>query len=121
MVMLPQERVSTIIEAIRAQLDEVEAKLAQHIEAHHADLAARLSSVRDIDPATTACLIAEVPELGRLSRREISTLIGVATLNRDSGQKRGMRAIFGGRAQVRRALYMAALAAIRFNAVINRF
>jgi transposase len=116
-----RKSIEAIIEAIRAQLDEVEAKLAQHIETHHADIAARLSSVRGIGPATTACLIAGVPELGRLSRREISALIGVAPLNRDSGQKRGKRAIFGGRAQVRRALYMAALAAIRFNAVIKRF
>jgi transposase len=116
-----RKSIEAIIEAIRAQLNEVESQLTQHIETHHADLAARLSSVRGIGPATTACLIAEVPELGRLSRREISALIGVAPLNRDSGQKRGMRAIFGGRAQVRRALYMAALAAIRFNAVIKRF
>jgi transposase len=102
-----------MIEAIRAQLDAVEADLARHIETHHADLAQRLASVRGIGPATTASLIAEVPELGRLSRREISALIGVAPFNRDSGQMRGKRTIFGGRAQVRRGLYMAALAAIR--------
>jgi transposase len=103
---------------IRAQLDEVEAKLTRHIDTHHADLAQLLGSVHGIGPAS---LIAEVPELGRLSRREISALIGVAPLNRDSGRMRGKRAIFGGRAQVRRGLYMAALAAIRFNAVIKTF
>lgn len=59
--------------------------------------------------------------LGRLSRRTISALIGVAPMNRDSGQMRGRRAIFGGRADVRRSLYMATLVAIRFNAVIKRF
>ncbi|MCK9296367.1 MAG: transposase, partial [Desulfobulbaceae bacterium] len=64
---------------------------------------------------------AEVPELGILSRREISALIGVAPFNRDSGQMRGKRIIFGGRANVRRVLYMATLAAIRFNQVIQRF
>jgi transposase len=77
--------------------------------------------VRGIGPATIATLIAEVPELGKLSRRQISALIGVAPFNRDSGQMRGKRTIFGGRAQVRRSLYMAALAAIRFNSVIRTF
>jgi transposase len=116
-----RKSIEAMVEAIRAQIDEVEAELARHIETHHADLARRLSSVRGIGPATTASLIAEVPELGHLSRREISALIGVAPFNRDSGQMRGKRAIFGGRGQVRRGLYMAALAAIRFNAVIKRF
>jgi transposase len=116
-----RKSIAAMIEAIRAQLDAVEADLARHIETHHADLAQRLASVRGIGPATTASLIAEVPELGRLSRREISALIGVAPFNRDSGQMRGKRTIFGGRAQVRRGLYMAALAAIRFNAVIKNF
>lgn len=116
-----RKSIEAMIEAIRAQLDEVEADLARHIDTHHADLAQRLASVRGIGPATTASLIAEVPELGRLSRREISALIGVAPFNRDSGQMRGKRAIFGGRAHVRRGLYMAALAAIRFNAAIKHF
>jgi transposase len=116
-----RKSIEAMIKAIRAQLDEVEADLAKHIETHHADLAQRLASVRGIGPATTASLIAEVPELGRLSRREISALIGVAPFNRDSGQMRGKRAVFGGRGQVRRGLYMAALVAIRFNVVIKQF
>lgn len=113
--------IEALLKAIRAQLDEVDGELARHIEAHHAALAQRLASVRGIGPVTTSCLIAEVPELGQLSRREISALIGVAPFNRDSGQMRGKRSIAGGRAQVRRGLYMATLAAIRFNQVINRF
>jgi transposase len=113
--------IEALIKAIRAQLDAVEAELARHIDTHHADLARQLASVRGIGPATVATLIADVPELGRLSRREISALIGVAPFNRDSGQMRGKRTIFGGRAQVRRSLYMATLAAIRFNPVIKRF
>lgn len=113
--------IEAMIMAIRTQLDEVETELAKHIETRHADLALRLSSVRGIGPTTVATLIAEVPELGQLSRREISALIGLAPFNRDSGQMRGKRAIFGGRGQVRRGLYMAALAAIRFNAVIKQF
>jgi transposase len=62
-----------------------------------------------------------VPELGKLTRREVSALIGVAPFNRDSGAFRGKRIIFGGRAAVRRMLYMATLAAVRFNPVIGAF
>lgn len=116
-----RKSIETMIIAIRAQLDDVEAELARHIETHHADLAKRLASVRGIGPATVATLIADVPELGHLSRREISALIGVAPFNHDSGQMRGKRAIFAGRAQVRRILYMATLTATRFNVVIKRF
>jgi transposase len=116
-----RKSIEAMIVAIRAQLDEVEAKLTRHIDTHHADLAQLLGSVRGIGPATTAGLIAEVPEPGRLSRREVSALVGVAPFNRDSGRMRGKRAIFGGRAQARCDLYMAALAAIRFNAVIKAF
>ncbi len=116
-----RKSIEALIQAIRAQLDEVEAELARQIETHHAKLARQLASVRGVGPATVATLIADVPELGKLSRREISALIGVAPFNRDSGQMRGKRTIFGGRAQVRRSLYMATLVAIRFNPVIRNF
>lgn len=116
-----RKSIAAMIQAIRAQLDEVEAELAKHIDTHHADLAKQLTSVRGIGPASSTSLIADVPELGQLSRREISALVGVAPFNRDSGQMRGKRAIFGGRGQVRASLYMATLVAIRFNVVIKRF
>lgn len=116
-----RKSIEAMIQAIRAQLDDVEVELARHITTHHADLAQQLASVRGVGPTTVATLIADVPELGSLSRREISALIGVAPFNRDSGQRRGQRALFGGRGQVRRGLYMAALAAIRFNPVIRAF
>ncbi len=63
--------------------------------------------------ATT--LLADLPELGRLSRREIAALVGVAPINRDSGSFRGQRSVWGGRSTVRTALYMSALAAARSN------
>jgi transposase len=65
--------------------------------------------------------MALLPELGRLERREIAALAGVAPFNRDSGQHRGERMIWGGRAQVRQALYTAAVSAMRFNPVIKAF
>jgi transposase len=66
---------------------------------------------KGIGAATVAPLLAEVPELGHLSRREISALIGLTPFNRDSGNLRGQRTIFGGRANVRSALYMATVVA----------
>ena len=116
-----RKSIERLIQAIRKQLDQIEAQLAQHIERHHADLAVLLQSVKGIGPASTAMLIAELPELGRLDRHRIAALVGVAPFNCDSGKKRGKRIIFGGRAQVRRVLYMAALSATRFNPVIAAF
>jgi transposase len=113
--------IEALIKAINAQLKTVEGELSAHIDRHHAELARQLANVRGIGPTTAATLIADVPELGALSRREITALVGLAPFNRDSGQMRGRRSIFGGRAEVRRTLYMAALAAIRFNPVIKRF
>jgi transposase len=80
-----------------------------------------LQSVPGIGPTTAAVLIADLPELGRLTRQQLASLVGVAPLNRDSGQHRGLRTIWGGRADVRRALYMATLVAARFNPVIRAF
>lgn len=80
-----------------------------------------LRSVPSIGPAVSRSLIAELPELGQLDRRKISALVGVAPFNCDSGRFRGKRMIWGGRASVRQALYMAALVATRYNAPLRTF
>lgn len=80
-----------------------------------------LQSVKSVGSRTSLCLLANLPELGSLSRREIAALVGVAPFNRDSGKYRGKRTIFGGRATVRCALYMATLVASRYNPVIAAF
>lgn len=80
-----------------------------------------LQSVPGIGPVVSLSMIADLPELGTLNRQQISKLVGVAPLNRDSGQYRGTRHIYGGRGRLRRALYMAALTALRFNPVIKEF
>ena len=80
-----------------------------------------LQSVPGIGRVVSITLLAALPELGVLSRREIASLVGVAPLNRDSGTMRGKRMVWGGRAPVRAALYMAALVALRFNPVIRTF
>ena len=78
-----------------------------------------LSSVPGVGPVLCATLIAGLPELGRLNRHEIAALAGVAPLNRDSGQLRGRRMVWGGRAQVRATLYMATLSGVRFNPALR--
>lgn len=81
-----------------------------------------LRSVPGVGPVFLCrTLLAELPELGSLSPRELSALVGVAPLNRDSGTLRGRRTVWGGRARVREALYMGALIASRFNPAIKEF
>jgi transposase len=80
-----------------------------------------LKSVPAVGPVTAHTLIAQVPELGQLGRRQIAALIGVAPLNRDSGTLRGRRMIGGGRASVRQVLYMAALVGVRYNPRLAAF
>ena len=78
-------------------------------------------SMKGVGPITSGTLMASLPELGSLDRRSIAALVGVAPFNRDSGSFRGRRTIWGGWAQVRHVLYMAATAAIRSNPVIRTF
>ena len=80
-----------------------------------------LDSVPGVGTVTISTLLADLPELGKLNRQEIAALVGLAPFNRDSGPKRGKRRIFGGRASVRRVLYMAALSATKHNPVIRAF
>jgi transposase len=80
-----------------------------------------LRSVPGVGPVLSSVLLADLPELGKLSRKEVAALVGVAPLNRDSGKFRGRRQVWGGRSQVRATLYMAALVASRYNPAIKRF
>lgn len=80
-----------------------------------------LSSFKGIGKVSCFTLLASLPELGKLNRKQIAALVGVAPFNRDSGTMRGKRMIWGGRAAVRNVLYMAALVATRHNAVIQSF
>lgn len=80
-----------------------------------------LKEIPGVGAVTRATLLALLPELGMLNRKEIAALAGVAPFNRDSGRHRGERVIWGGRAQVRRVLYMAAVCAMRCNPVIRAF
>jgi transposase len=110
-----------IMDAIAAQLHDVDGELKIHVRAHHADLAKLLTSVNGVGPTTASTLLAQLPELGKLNRKQITALVGLAPMNRDSGTLRGHRHIFGGRAHVRRVLYLAALVGTRFNPVLKAF
>jgi transposase len=80
-----------------------------------------LQSFSGVGPVVSASLLCDLPELGTLNRKKIATLVGVAPLNCDSGRFRGRRRIKGGRANVRRKLYMAAVASIRHNPMMKDF
>jgi len=80
-----------------------------------------LQSAPGVGPVVSTTLLADLPELGALNRKEIAALVGVAPLNRDSGTLRGRRTVWGGRSKVRSALYMATLVATQRNPVIRTF
>jgi transposase len=108
---------------LERRVDDVDDDIGSSIAAHptwrvNEEL---LRSVPGIGPTTARTLLAELPELGHLDRRRIAALVGVAPVNCDSGQYRGQRHIWGGRASVRATLYMAALVATRRNAPLAAF
>jgi len=112
-----QRSIDSVTEILDRQLAEIDEQLARAIQAsetwHVKDQI--LQSVKGVGPATSRVLLAELPELGRLNRRQIASLVGVAPFNCDSGRLHKPRSIRGGRASVRSTLYMAAFNAIRCN------
>jgi transposase len=118
-----RESIGAIMEAIREQIDDAEGDLAKQIEDSPVwkDAAERMDTVPGVGFKTACVLLANLPELGTLSRQRIAALAGLAPVNRDSGTMRGKRSIAGGRADVRTALYMAALTAVRHNPALKQF
>ena len=117
------KRIDAHIRWLQAELQRADKDLDQSIRQspiwqENQDL---LRSVPSIGPVTSRTLLAELPELGQLNRKQIAALVGIAPLNWDSGTLRGRRAIWGGRASVRAVLYMAALVASRHNTVMRVF
>jgi transposase len=112
-----------VLDLLRKELKTLDAEIARLIESHDdwRKTAELLQTVPGVGPGTSASLVAELPELGKLNRQQIAALAGVAPFNRDSGQFRGQRSIWGGRESIRTALYMAAFNAKRFNPVIKAF
>jgi transposase len=113
--------IEALIAVIQAQLDDLEAQMRTHVREHFAELDTLLRSARGIGPIASATLIATLPELGHLNRRQISALVGVAPMANDSGNTRGRRRVAGGRFELRRVLYMATLTATSHNPTIRTF
>ena len=106
---------------LRKRLKGVDKELSQAVRAsplwrEQEDL---LRSVPGIGPVVSVTLLADLPELGTLDRKQVAALVGLAPINRDSGMLRGKRTIWGGRATVRAALYMAALVGSRYNPILQ--
>ncbi|RMG50666.1 MAG: IS110 family transposase [Gammaproteobacteria bacterium] len=101
---------------IEAQLDKLIASLPEWQAKR--DL---LMSVKGVGPVLTYTLLSDLPELGELNRRQIAALVGVAPMNRDSGDYRGRRHIRGGRARVRTVLFMAIMSAVQSNAKLKQY
>ncbi len=118
-----QRRIATHIRWLTQALADLEADLDDLIRSSPLwrETDNLLQSVPGIGDVTAYTLIADLPELGRLDRRKIAALVGLAPINRDSGTLRGRRMIGGGRPMVRCVLYMATLTAVRFNPVIAHF
>ncbi len=111
------------IEWLKKRLQEIESQIKSAIAKsknwrQKMDL---LTSVPGVGEVVAVTLITSLPELGTISHKSISYLVGVAPLNKDSGKSRGKRKIWGGRAKIRCVLYMATLVAVRFNPVIKAF
>jgi transposase len=118
-----QASIDQHIEWLKQQLKEIESQIKFKI-ALNEDWKRKmnlLTSVPGIGEVVAVTLISSLPELGQISHKSISYLVGVAPLNRDSGKFRGKRRVWGGRVKIRCMLYMAALVAIRFNPVIKAF
>ena len=123
-----REGIEEVIALLNRQVKEIDDELGRRLREsplwrEREDL---LRSVPGIGPATVFSLLAELPELGSLDRREAAAVVGVAPLNRDSGKHRGSRRCWGGRGHVRAALYMAALymaalVGVRYNPTLKEF
>jgi transposase len=118
-----KEAIQTHIVFLEKELEQIDSDLPGRIEESpiQRDKYNLLQSVPGVGPNLASTLLIELPELGRLNRRQIAALVGVAPLNHDSGTKRGKRGTWGGRSKVRSVLYMAALVASRFNPTIRVF
>ena len=113
----------SLLKQLKKQIAQLDLLIKNHIE-ESAELSAKaqkLTAISGVGARTAALLLAQMPELGKLNRREVAALVGVAPFNRDSGKRRGKRTIYGGRRPVRHGVYMAALVAARHNPILRVF
>jgi len=120
---LVRHRIDRVVALLEQELQDLDTELRDRLRAsllwrEQEDL---LQSVPGVGPALTFSLLADLPELGTLSGKQVAALVGVAPMNRDSGRWRGKRVVWGGRANVRAALYMPTVVAVRWNPVLREF
>lgn len=110
-----------VIICLKAEMKELVEEIRQFMKTHEefGEQEKLLRTAKSIGAVTAATLLADLPELGTLDRKQIAALVGVAPMNKDSGKKRGYRKTQGGRSDVRRALYMATLTGIRYNPILK--
>lgn len=108
------------IKALKTKIRGYDEKIAEATMVVDAEQALQLGRVKGVGPITVAGLLAYLPELGQLNRRQIAALVGLAPYNSDSGQKSGQRRIRGGRSMIRRILYMTAWSMIRYQEDFSR-
>ena len=113
--------IKSVLKTLDKQLAAIDQDVDDHLDEHFKDQRTLLDSVKGVGPVTILTLTAALPELGRLGRRQIAKLVGVAPLADDSGPRKGKRRTWGGRSNVRAVVYMATLAAINHNPVIKVF
>ena len=120
---LALQSIDKVLQTLTKQIEQLDAELAERVrnDDHWKHKDKLLQSAPGVGAVTSTALLADLPELGQLNRQEIAALVGLAPYNRDSGQHTGQRSIWGGRASVRCALYMAALTARQHNPTIRAF
>jgi len=113
--------IQTVIDCLEAEIERLDEEIRNFMNEHEnfKEQEELLRSAKSIGPVTAATLLADLPELGKLDRKQIAALVGVAPINQDSGKKRGYRKTKGGRPEVRSVLYMSALSGIRYNPIIQ--
>ena len=116
-----RKSVTAVLQTLDRQLMRVDADIDGYMRQHFKEVLAWLDTVKGAGPVLKSTLLALLPELGRLSGRAISALVGVAPMARESGKWRGKRQTCGGRHEVRTVVYMATLAAVKHNPVLKQF
>lgn len=113
--------IQAVVDCLERQIEILDEEMRKFMKEHEnfGEQEKLLRSAKSIGPVTAATLLADLPELGKLDRKQIAALVGVAPMNQDSGKKRGYRKTKGGRPEVRSVLYMSALSAIRYNPTIK--
>lgn len=110
--------IRAVLKMLDRQILQIDHDIDEQMNQHFKAQRKLLDSVKGVGAITTLTLLSALPELGKLGRKPIAKLVGIAPLADDSGKRRGVRRVWGGRADVRAALYMATLSAMRYNPVI---